>query len=1197
MAIIKDATAHPTGSPASASQDHATTGNSVSTLISTAGNDVFVAFLFSDGGNTVWPATIIDGTGMLWTKAIDAISSAFPNFSGVAIYTAFSAASKVLDSITATLANSAGPTTTHTTLLGVYCFQNTGTAFTSDLSVIGALVSVVNDATVQATELSITPQATGSVLIGIWSQTDDNAALIADSNASPFDLTLTSGTTDAAAVGTYKVSGTMATTTAGVAVTFGSTLTRQFVYMAAIEIKIPAPAVINPNPQRLPIGPKLRIGKSPAGRFRSPQAYVPKNTGFTFPVTPHASGRYLVDSKGTPFPILGDSAWMAINNLSVGDQEIMLNSRLDLGFTCVLVEPYEHKFTQKKPPLDVDGNLPFLTQLGGSAFTGSPNGTTDVGGTGNGVASNTGGGTFAADPYTTVGTQAPDFTTPNPTYWARVDNYFTQCAKRGLLMFVYPSYFGFNANDEGWNLEMVANSLVTGSGGFAGKPFADPSKSKLWNFAAWLGDRYKNYSNIVWILGGDSGLNGTSSAGTYNTNQSNAVLSIYQGINSISSALSKNWTGHWARETLGTDISADATNGAALAATQTLESSYPRTNSGLQARLGYSHSPALVSFDIENTYEGDWAGPERPVLWWQVLGGIGGYFWCAGVGTSGTPGSIGWWGFPGSGNWKNQLATIGTLDAQRLNIFWRSIRWWTLVPSALNSMITLVTSGGGTESPQSTDYVTAASDPAGNLLVLYIPPAHTGTITVAMSAMSATSRAYWVDPTSLGVTPDSNNLTNTGTKVFTPPGTNSAGATDWVLVIDTVPSSGTAFVGSLVEIGSASDLINTLISFIATLSETGSAIDSENASLAMNASLTETGSSSDSSNASLGMTSSLSETGSSSDTYSVLQGFLSTLSENGTASDTLNGALQLLAVLSELGTASDSYIAGSAFTASLVENGISSDTISVIQGFLANLTETGVVVDNYVTSMVLLAALSENGTAVDQLTNQLQFLASYSDSGTSSDIYTAGSLFLATLAETGSASDSLSAALAMVVNLSETGLASLNLSNQSSMIVSLAELMTGTFAISVGAGPIVKSGVPIVGITSEVPIIARGGPMAMVQNIEISSGEEFVQPIIALDDDGVTPFDMTGRTIVLSTSRYFPSLGRYLFQKSSVDGGILIDTPASLGTGGVNWKYLDTSVIPAGLYYWDLVSFLTSDGSGRRIHTTGYFKVKGHVNV
>ena len=138
---------------------------------------------------------------------------------------------------------------------------------------------------------------------------------------------------------------------------------------------------------------------------------------------------------------------------------------------------------------------------------------------------------------------------------------------------------------------------------------------------------------------------------------------------------------------------------------------------------------------------------------------------------------------------RDSLDTQGSRDLARLNAFMQSIPWYTLVPSGMSGMRTLVIGNSGADAG---DYVTASATPNGTLLVAYVPPARTGSITVDMGAMSAPSSARWFDPTNATYTQVATGLANSGQRAFTPPGNNSAGQQDWVLVLDTgAPSAPT----------------------------------------------------------------------------------------------------------------------------------------------------------------------------------------------------------------------------------------------------------------------------------------------------------------------------------------------------------------------------------------------------------------------
>jgi hypothetical protein len=477
-----------------------------------------------------------------------------------------------------------------------------------------------------------------------------------------------------------------------------------------------------------------------------------------FPLTVSSNGRYLVEQDGTPFPILGDSGWEAPLNLNASDQDAYLTDRVGRHFNAVLFEAIEHKLTSNKPPKDLAGDLPFTKRLDGQPFTGSPDGTTTT----SGYSSQ-----FPPDPYTDINSQSPDFTSPNEPYWTAMDAYIALCASKGVLVFMFPAYTGYGGTDEGWMNEMVANDAVTGAGTLAGQPWVDGSKSKLWNYSAWIANRYKNATNLVWLYGGDYGTSATG-GGLFTQPQENAVNSVLAGTESIASQKSILRAAHWARGSIATDVSLPA-------GPFNLESVYTDTSSAQIGRTGYAHSPAMPAFQIEGYYENNSHNnglPNRRLLWWVELSDIGGYFF----------GNEQEWGF--SSGWQALLNSPGSQDTARMNAFFLGIPWYQLVPSGLNGAKTLVTENGGTENPQSDDYVAAAVTGDGAVLVAYVPPSHSGTITVDMSALSKPSHARWFNPATAAYTEIATNVANSSTKTFTPPGDNGSGFGDWVLVLD-----------------------------------------------------------------------------------------------------------------------------------------------------------------------------------------------------------------------------------------------------------------------------------------------------------------------------------------------------------------------------------------------------------------------------
>ena len=482
-----------------------------------------------------------------------------------------------------------------------------------------------------------------------------------------------------------------------------------------------------------------------------------------FPLTASPDGRYLRQADGTPFLIRAQTTWSLAVDIPLSGIASFLSSIQALGFNAVMMNAIEHHYTVVKPPAERGGNLPFTKRLDGTTYTGSPNGTTGAAGTQ---------GQFASDNYSSISTQAPDPTFINNAYWQAVEQILDACLARNVLVFVWPAYLGFHAGDEGWLQEMVRWDAVTGAGGFVGQSFADNTKSRIWNYGAWLAARWKNYPNIVWIAGGDYGAN----TQTLSTTERAAVTNWIAGMKSVSGQASNLWSAHWERPCLASDTTITGI-------TWDMNLAYADDACAELTRRGYA-AAAGPTFLGEYFYEGGLFGgsaPYRRYMWWGFLGGIaGGFFgneqlWRFDDGTPGT-------------DYTTLLATQGTLDAQRLFTFLTSRPWHRLKPSGLGGMGTLVTVGGGTESPQSSTYVAAAATSEGDLLIAYVPPAHTGSITVDMTKMAAMARARWFDPTN-GAFTDIGAFANTGTRAFTAPASNSAGDADFLLVLETVAGS------------------------------------------------------------------------------------------------------------------------------------------------------------------------------------------------------------------------------------------------------------------------------------------------------------------------------------------------------------------------------------------------------------------------
>jgi chitodextrinase len=440
-----------------------------------------------------------------------------------------------------------------------------------------------------------------------------------------------------------------------------------------------------------------------------------------YPLTTSTDGRYLVDQNGNPTPILGRTAWF-IASLNTADMHTFIDDTAARGYNAIEFNTMNHDSRGNNEPFDGYGNVPFLKTLGGANWSGSLN-------------------------YGNI-TDVPDFTTPNEAYWSNVDQLIAYAQSKGIMVFMFPAYVGYPNSDQGWMGEVLANG-----------------PAKIQTYSAWIANRYKNQPNIIWMLGGDQG--------TFNAEEQAVEQGLLDGLKSVPGQLSRHFSAEWSSNMFGTSQS---TFGSAL----TLNSVYSWDGFvANQGRSAYASGAGIPSFLLEEPYDeegSDGTGvnssaiqPVRRFQWWGWLSTIGGY-------VSGN-GYI--WSFnPG---WMAHLDVQGSRDMAKLNAFIRSINWWKLVPSGLNGMKNLIVSDGS--QPVFPDYIAASATPDGTLMVAYVPPAHNGSFTVDMTAMSGTTTARWFDPTSGAYTTLSTSLPNTGTHVFAIPGLNSVGDQDWVLVL------------------------------------------------------------------------------------------------------------------------------------------------------------------------------------------------------------------------------------------------------------------------------------------------------------------------------------------------------------------------------------------------------------------------------
>lgn len=334
-----------------------------------------------------------------------------------------------------------------------------------------------------------------------------------------------------------------------------------------------------------------------------------------------------------------------------------------------------------------------------------------------------------------------DLRKPNEAYFNRLDRVVELAAKHGILVFLDPM------ETAGW-LPTLRNNGVASD----------------YAYGQYVGNRYKKFANIAWI-------NGNDFSGWRNSGDDALVRAVARGIKSADP------------DHIQT-IEFNPPTGSSLddptwAQIVSINGAYMYGPTYIQMLYNYNQKPAMPVFLMEAHYDlekvaNDYGTP--PVLrreeYWTMLSGGKGQFY----------GNRYTWSFdPG---WESNLDTEGVAQFMIWHQFFDSLPWWNLVPDQSHTVVTAGLGSYGTIQTRVSwsDFCTAARTPDGSIVVVYMPTART--ITVNMASLKAPAAARWFDPTNgTYTTIPGGPFANTGTRQFTPPGDNSHGETDWVLLL------------------------------------------------------------------------------------------------------------------------------------------------------------------------------------------------------------------------------------------------------------------------------------------------------------------------------------------------------------------------------------------------------------------------------
>jgi hypothetical protein len=325
-----------------------------------------------------------------------------------------------------------------------------------------------------------------------------------------------------------------------------------------------------------------------------------------------------------------------------------------------------------------------------------------------------------------------DITKPNEAYWQHVDYVLNAAKSRGLLVVMSAAWLRWGGDDtEGWRNQV------------------DNHSARI--YGRFLGKRYKSFNNLMWVLCGDSNPE----------EKEDAIREMANGIREY--APQQLLTCHGAPENASAVyFHNDAWLGFNLA--------YTYGHVYEQVIEEYNRSAPIRPLILgEGAYETEHeAGPDRIryQAYWAMLSGAAGHAY--------GHGSI--WKF--ASDWREALDADGAKQMVYLKKLFASRPWYKLVPEQTH---TVLTSGYGKFGDD--DYATAAITDDGSLMLTYLPTHRT--VTVNLSKLKPIVTARWFDPTNGKYsTIEGSPYVNRGKQKFTPPQDNSAGDSDFVLVLN-----------------------------------------------------------------------------------------------------------------------------------------------------------------------------------------------------------------------------------------------------------------------------------------------------------------------------------------------------------------------------------------------------------------------------
>jgi hypothetical protein len=342
-----------------------------------------------------------------------------------------------------------------------------------------------------------------------------------------------------------------------------------------------------------------------------------------------------------------------------------------------------------------------------------------------------------------------DLSKPNEAYFTRLDHIVQLAARHHLLVFIDP------IETIGW-LPVLRNNGMKAA----------------YAYGQFLGNRYKQYANVAWLNGNDFNLWTVPK-------DDQLVQAVSKGIRSVAPDQLQTVELH-----VRTSSSFDDPRWIPMIE---LNGAYTYSPTYIQMLHTYNQKPIAPAYLVEAHYDWETVGEppdfgtplvlRKQDYWTMLTGGTGQFY-----------GNKYTWSF--ADGWKEKIDTPGVEQLGIWKSFFSAMPWQDLVPDQDHAVLTggLGTFGDVDTKVSESDYATAAKTADGSTVVVYMPTART--ITVNMASLAGAAKARWFDPSNGSYQEVSGSpIANSGSREFMPPGKNSVGDSDWVLLLQASGSS------------------------------------------------------------------------------------------------------------------------------------------------------------------------------------------------------------------------------------------------------------------------------------------------------------------------------------------------------------------------------------------------------------------------